>query len=176
MDAGTIIQFLLGIEKALVPGGYLFFWIDKYMLVEGVYKEYLHFVNDPRPILHTVDMITWDKGRIANGYRSRRRSEFVLIIQKSPKGIKSWKDKGIPDVWAEKIEKPRSHHEHTKPIGLTTRLIASVTKAGDFVLDPCAGEFTTLNASANAGCNFIGCDISPKYANEKVVKNEIKNS
>ena len=49
---------------------------------------------------------------------------------------------------------------------MTKRLIKSVTKEGDFVLDPCADSFSTLKACESAGRNFIGCDISPKYGEE----------
>ena len=49
---------------------------------------------------------------------------------------------------------------------MTKRLIKSVTKEGDFVLDPCADSFSTLKACESAGRNFIGCDTSPKYGEE----------
>ena len=31
------------------------------------------------------------------------------------------------------------------------------------VVDPCAGEFTTLAACQKIERRFLGCDISPKY-------------
>jgi len=40
--------------------------------------------------LAIVDMVVWNKGRIGMGYRTRRSSEYLLILQKTP--IKS---KGI---------------------------------------------------------------------------------
>lgn len=169
MDERMIFSFLVHIADALQPGGYLFFWVDKFMLGEGVHKTYIEGVNHGLPAnkhLHLVDYIIWDKVNIGQGYRSRRRFEPMLIIQKSPKGIKSWMDRGIPDVWAEKIEKPRSHHPHKKPVGLIERLILSVTKPDDFIGDPCAGEFGVLDVCQKTGRRFIGCDLSPKYGVE----------
>jgi site-specific DNA-methyltransferase (adenine-specific) len=117
--------------------------------------------------LARVDMLTWDKGRIAQGYRLRNRCEYMLIYQKPPKKIKSWKDHGIPDVWIEPIPSPRKGHPHKKPTGLTARLIACVTLKDDFILDPCSGSFSTLASCEIVGeRNFIGCDISNKFLPE----------
>lgn len=72
MSFETIQSFFKEIERVLLPNGYLFLWVDKFHLVEGVkpwFKDY--------PSLECVDMITWDKMKIAMGYRSRRKSEYV---------------------------------------------------------------------------------------------------
>lgn len=154
MSNTLITSFLIGIAQVVKPGGYIFFWTDKFSLVEGVHNVILEAVNrnlEPREWLIKVDMITWDKGRIAQGYRSRGKSEFCVILQKWPKSTKTWKDKSIPDVWEEKIPHPRSGHPHQKPLHLLLALINSVTMPDDVVLDPCAGSFTTL-----AVCEFGG--------------------
>ena len=169
MSRTLITSFLIDIAAAMKPGGYVFFWTDKFSLVEGVHNVILEAANrnlEPRERLIKVDMITWDKGRIAQGYRSRGKSEFCVILQKWPKSIKTWKDKGIPDVWEERIPHPRSGHPHKKPIHLLLALINSVTEPLEFVLDPCAGSFATLDVCGLTGRNFIGCDISPKYGTE----------
>lgn len=172
MGEDMIIQFLTGITKCLKPGGYCFFWVDKFMLAEGLHKEIVSKVNLNLAMnylatpLYRVDVLTWHKERIGQGYRTRRASEFLVILQKFPKSTKTWVDHGIPDVWTESIPHPKSHHTHTKPIGLTRRLIECVTEPMDYILDPCAGEFTTLEAAKPIGRNFIGCDITPKYGLE----------
>lgn len=50
-------------------------------------------------------------------------------------------------------------HPHAKPMGLEKALISAVTETGDYVLDPCAGGYTVLEACRQTGRNFIGGDI-----------------
>lgn len=92
------------------------------------------------------------------GYRTRRRSEYIVIIQKFPRKAKStWILHNIPDVWAEKLSsKP---HTHSKPIELQKQLILATTNEGDFVLDPASGGFSVFEACKQVGRNFIGCDL-----------------
>ena len=169
MSNTLITEFLIDIAQAIKPGGYVFFWMDKYTLAEGIHITLLEAANrnlEPRERLIQVDMITWDKGRIAQGYRSRGKSEFCLILQKWPKGIKTWKNKSIPDVWTEKILQPRKGHPHKKPTLLLLDLIRCVTQERDVILDPCAGSFITFDLCKVTNRNFIGCDISPEYTNQ----------
>ena len=91
------------------------------------------------------------------GYRTRRKSEYLIVLQKSPVRAKGcWKDHAIPDVWEEKAEKV---HPHSKPINLQTRLISATTDKGDIVLDPAAGGYSVLEACKAAMVDFIGGDI-----------------
>lgn len=153
MTEEIIEQFISKIEKVLLPNGYLFLWVDKFHLVEGV-KDW--FVNTPS--LSIVDMITWDKQKIGMGYRSRRRSEYLIIIQKQPKKAKStWVIRNIPDVWVEKIV--RKTHTHSKPIELQKQLILATTLENDIVLDPASGGFSVFEACKQTGRNFIGTDL-----------------
>ena len=44
-----------------------------------------------------VDLIAWDNLRPGNGYRSRRRGGYLLVLQKPPLRAKAtWRDHGIP--------------------------------------------------------------------------------
>lgn len=158
MGEEDIAYFVDLIGKKLAPSGYMFFWIDKFHLCEGTH---LKLVKD----LNLTSMITWDKESFGMGYRTRATSEFLMIYQKSPKIIKTWKDKSIRDIWREKIEHPRTEgaHPHKKPYGLIERLILSVTEPDDFVVDPCAGSFVVLDACKATGRNFIGCDLNPDF-------------
>ena len=159
MSEETISKFLTLISEKLVPSGYLFLWVDKFHLVEGI-NGWIENI----PILHCVDMITWDKMKIGMGYRTRRKSEHLVIIQKHPKLAKAtWKKHDIPDVWSEKIAK--KIHTHQKPIELQKQLILATTEKGDVVCDPCAGSFSVLEACKAPNIDFIGGDI-------KVINNE----
>lgn len=83
------------------------------------------------------------------------------MLQKPPiKAKATWRDHGIPDRWAEKID--RKLHPHIKPIGLITRLIGAATSPGELVVDPAAGSFVVMHAAQKLGREFIGCDISWK--------------
>jgi DNA modification methylase len=42
---------------------------------------------------------------------------------------------------------------------LIERLIRATTKAGDLVVDPCAGSYVVLEACRVSGRQFVGCDL-----------------
>ena len=154
MDDSVIRSFILEINRVLHPGGHLFLWIDKFHLCEGTASWFKD------TLLLQVDLITWDKGRIGMGYRTRRKSEYLLILQKKPvraKGV--WIKHNIPDVWTEKIV--GKIHPHQKPFELQKSLISAVVAPDGFVLDPCAGSYSVMEACKAFGCNFIGSDSAP---------------
>jgi len=154
MDEKTISSFIRQINRILTKSGHLFLWIDKFHLCEGI-SDWLKKTE-----LTIVDMIVWNKNRIGMGYRTRRSSEYLLIIQKMPiksKGI--WKIKNIPDVWTEKIDNKIKKHPHQKPLNLQKILIEAVTNPFDLVIDPAAGSYSLLEACLLTNRNFLGCDI-----------------
>ena len=152
MDNTTIHQFLVEINRILLPSGYVFLWVDKFHLVEGVKNWFQDICS-----LSVVDMITWNKLKIGMGYRTRRKSEYCIIIQKAPQVAKNtWKRHDIPDVWEEHVIK---NHIHAKPIELQKNLILSVTEENDFIVDPAAGGYSVLKAAQATKRNFIGGDI-----------------
>jgi site-specific DNA-methyltransferase (adenine-specific) len=96
------------IARILAPTGYLMRWADTFGLCEA------HHLRIP---LKTVDLIAWNSLRIGMGKRSRRRGDYLLVLQKPPiRAGATWKDHGIPSRWPEKVE--RATHPHAKPIGL----------------------------------------------------------
>ena len=152
MTESIIQSFITGIDKVLMPSGHLFLWMDKFHLCSGFDK----WMDSTK--LDVVDMLTWDKGKIGMGYRTRRRSEHVVILQKQPKRAKGvWKTHTIPDVWREEVQK--NGYAHKKPVGLQGELLAAVSNDGDIVIDPAAGSFSVLEACEQQGRNFLGCDI-----------------
>ena len=152
MSVDTIKEFLIEIERVLTPSGYLFLWVDKFHLCEGVSSWF-----EKVPKMEIVDLITWDKQKMGMGYRTRRKSEYLIVIQKIPKLAKAtWTIHNIPDVWDEKVNKT---HAHSKPIELQKKLIQAVTDEGDLVVDPAAGGYSVLEACLQTDRLFIGCDI-----------------
>lgn len=151
MSEETIIEFIKEIDRVLKNSGHLFLWVDKFHLCQGIHN----WIDGTK--LNIVDMIVWDKGRIGMGYRSRRKSEYLIVLQKYPVKAKGyWTDHSIPDVWEEKVCKV---HPHSKPIELQRRLIAATTVDGDIILDPASGGYSVFEACKLAGRDFIGSDI-----------------
>jgi len=153
MTEETIRQFIGEIDRLLIPGGHLFLWMDKFHVCTG----FTQWLTDTK--LGCVDMITWNKGRMGMGYRTRRACEYLVVLQRPPRKAKGvWKVHNIPDVWCEKAHAERG--VHAKPVELQARLIEAVSNPGDLVLDPAAGSYSVLAACQSIGRNFIGCDLN----------------
>ena len=133
MNEETIITFIKEINRILKPSKYLFLWVDKFHLVEGV-KPWL--INTSFKL---VDMITWDKQKIGMGYRTRRKSEYLLILQKEPiKAKATWSLHDIADVWSEKVD---ITHYNQKPLELQKKAYPSHYKGGRFGVRSCKWLF-----------------------------------
>ena len=138
--------------RVLMPSGYLMRWQNAFGLAQA---HHLRLAD----VLPCVDIVAWDNERPGMGYRTRRRGDYLVILQKPPvKAKATWRDHGIPDRWVEKID--RGLHPHVKPIGLISRLIGAVTVPGDLVIDPAAGSFNVMDAALVLGREFCGCDIA----------------
>ena len=62
------------------------------------------------------------KQRIGMGYRTRRKSEYLIVLQKQPRKAKGvWKSRNIPDVCAEAVTE-NNGHPHKKPIALQAKV------------------------------------------------------
>lgn len=159
MPDDVIRAFAVQIARVLKPSGHVMMWVDKFILCNDPMDFYTDEVpEDGVNPLHTVDLITWDHGKFGMGFRTRRCGEYLWIAQKEPKRAKGvWTDHGIRDCWHEKVT--NHDHVHRKPHELQKRLIMAVTKKGDTVVDPCAGSFSVLEAAADCGRNFLGCDL-----------------
>jgi site-specific DNA-methyltransferase (adenine-specific) len=153
MSEATIAEFMVEIDRVVKPSGYVFAWIDKFLMATGRYRAWISDVH-----LYVVDVVVWNKLRMGMGRRARCQSEFCVVLQRAPlKADGTWSDHALPDCWAE--QQDRDLHPHAKPYQLTERLIRATTKRGDLVLDPCAGSYVVLEACKASGRDFIGCDI-----------------
>lgn len=151
MSEKIIVEFILELNRVLQPSGHLFLWVDKFHLCQGVLEWF------EKTDFNLVDMIVWDKDKIGMGYRSRRKSEYLIVLQKKPVRAKDvWKDHSIPDVWIEKTVKT---HPHSKPINLQKALIEATTSENDYVLDPASGGYSVYEACKLSNRNFIGGDL-----------------
>jgi site-specific DNA-methyltransferase (adenine-specific) len=154
MPEPVILSFIQGLDRVLLPDGYLFLWVDKFHLCQGVSPW---FENTAFAI---VDMMTWSKDRIGMGYRTRRFCEYLVIAQRAPRRAKAtWTKHNIPDIWVEKVDN-RQGHPHQKPVGLQVALLEATTQPGDLILDPAAGSFSVLDScAALPGRRFLGTDL-----------------
>ena len=153
MIEAVIGRFIRGIDRVLIPSGHLFLWVDKFHLCQGV-RGWVDGTD-----LDIVDMLTWDKGTFGMGYRTRRRAEYCVVLQKQPRRAKGvWKTHNIPDVVQERAS--QREHPHAKPVDLQGELMVAVSHEGDWVIDPAAGSFSVLEAARNCHRNFLGCDLN----------------
>jgi site-specific DNA-methyltransferase (adenine-specific) len=141
------------LARVLRPSGYLMLWADTFSVCQAAHLR----VAD---VLSVVDLIAWDNLRMGMGKRSRRRGDYLLVLQRPPVIAKTWTDHGIPSRWVEKTDRKSHPHPHANPIGLIERLIAAVTLQDDLVIDPAAGGFGVLQAARDLEREFIGCDIA----------------
>jgi site-specific DNA-methyltransferase (adenine-specific) len=150
MSESYIDEVFRELARVLAPSGYCMHWTDTYRLCEG---HHLRVADICKP----VDLIAWDSLRPGMGKRTRRRGDYLLVMQRPPVHARTWRDHAIPNRWAEKVD--RKIHPHIKPIGLIRRLIAATTQPGDLVLDPAAGSFVVMHIARELGRNFVGCDL-----------------
>ncbi len=154
MQEADIVQFIKKINNVLIPSGHLFLWMDKYHLCQG----FSNWLVDTS--LGVVDLITWNKQKMGMGYRTRRISEYLVILQKKPKKAKGvWKLHNIRDVWEEPIEN-KNRHTHRKPVALQSQLIRAVSNEGDIIVDPAAGSFSVMESARCVNRHFVGCDLN----------------
>jgi site-specific DNA-methyltransferase (adenine-specific) len=134
-------------------------WCDKFILCEGIAPE---FFQDQ---LKLVNLVTWNKGKMGMGRRTRRVSEYAIFLQKPPlvvrtKKLVTWKTRPvIRDVWDEEISSKKKIHAHQKPSVLQMAVIEATTVSGDVVIDPVAGSFSVMHAAHACERRFLGGDI-----------------
>lgn len=134
-----------------------------YMFCDG--ESYPLFWYHLYPLVHKIQLLTWDKGKAALGQRWRRQCELIIFAPMSPASSEEMK-KGTPDgdILRQNIVSPH-HREHPteKPVPLLEKLILKSTGSGDLVLDPFSGSGSTLVAAKKTGRRFLGFEKSKEY-------------
>lgn len=77
MNEEKIKEFIEGINRVLKKSGYLFLWVDKFHLI-NIADNFHNWIYNTD--LQVVDMITWNKERVGMGYRTRRCSEYLVVL------------------------------------------------------------------------------------------------
>jgi site-specific DNA-methyltransferase (adenine-specific) len=90
---------------------------------------------------------------------------FESIVCLHGKGRSRWNGGGLRGVFTHaKKQAEHSGHPTEKPISLMLELVSLFTSPGDTILDPYCGSGTTGVACLRLGRHFIGCEMSPTYA------------
>jgi site-specific DNA-methyltransferase (adenine-specific) len=97
MSDDYIDSVCLEIARVLKPSGYLMRWIDTFCMCEG------HHHRISRQHIKPVDLIAWDSLHLGMGKRSRRRGDYLLVLQKPPITAKNWRDHSIPSLRAARL-------------------------------------------------------------------------
>lgn len=95
------------------------------------------------------------------------RSEREAGLQGAPLRAGGSNAKGFTDDVASGQDRNKpvaNHHPTVKPIALMQWLVRLITTEGQTVLDPFTGSGTTGVAAMLEGRSFVGCEISPEYA------------
>lgn len=150
MTEGYIDNCCREIARVLVPSGYCMRWIDTFGLCEGLY---LHVAD----VLKPVDLIAWDSLRPGMGKRTRRRGDYLLILQKFPVHARTWRDHGISSRWVEKVDRrlhPAYQANWTYP-AIDRRDHGN----GRSRRRPRRRLLCRDGAAHELGRNFVGCDL-----------------
>jgi site-specific DNA-methyltransferase (adenine-specific) len=112
----------------------------------------------------------WNKPNSApqfTGDRPAQACEGIAIMHTG--GKKEWSGGGGRAFWNHPIESrflsdgPRCHPTQ-KPLALMEELVRLFTPTGGIVLDTHCGSGTTGKAAISQGFSFVGCELSPDYA------------
>ena len=93
MTGGYIDACCREAMRLLIPSGYFMLWTDTFNLCEA---HHLRIAD----VCKVVDLLAWDNQRMGMGKRTRRRGDYLLIIQKPPITPSTWRDRGIPELLA----------------------------------------------------------------------------
>lgn len=81
-----------------------------------------------------------------------------LLVYGKTKGLQ------MHDYFYAQPETKNNGHPCPKPVKWATHLISRILPNGGLVIDPFMGSGTTLVAAKLLGCQAIGCELEPKYA------------
>lgn len=141
-------------------------------IVTGSKRAFFKLIGDFSDNLKEV--IVWDKGHGQPAMKEQvlnRRSELLLVFEKDYPISRQFRtatfERGtLDDVWLIKREHKKGsvNHGATFPEKLVEVIIENFSKKGDVVYDPFLGTGTTAFVANKLGRDYIGSEISPKYA------------
>ena len=154
-------SWLSGAFQALKPGGMVVCFID--------WRQLPALTDVIQAAGFTLRGIAvWDKttGRARprrNGFK--QQAEFIVWASK---GKMLEREVYLPGVFQCKLDFPKRHLTE-KPVDLAREVVRLVPEGGT-VLDLFAGSGTFLVAAKEAGLNWTGCEMNPKYFTEATAR------
>jgi site-specific DNA-methyltransferase (adenine-specific) len=118
--------------------------------------------------------ITWQKsdseGMAPWGREGfRRTTEWIFFARKGQKGLIH---SPIDVLRHNRVARDEREYGPEKPVGLLRELLAASTLPGDYVLDPCCGSGSTLEAALSLNMRALGIEIDEKAFNIALVKTQ----
>lgn len=149
-DPATYRRFLGQCQRVLRSGGHLYVMFDPYSLLSlgQLVREYFDVKS----------LIVWDKVKLGMGHYFRRRHELIVF---ATKGYRKLSRRDIPDVWRIRRIHPAAYPTQ-KPVELFEAMLRGSATPGAVVCDPFVGSGSSAIAALKRGCQFVGCDVSPK--------------
>ena len=105
--------------------------------------------------------IPYDEETIKSYMRDKRYKDMAQREAHLRKGKYATNILRVPSLKGSSKEKVG--HPSQKPIGLISKLVASGSRPGDFVLDPFLGSGSTAEACQVAKRQWVGIDVDPAY-------------
>lgn len=100
-----------------------------------------------------------------SGDRPAVGTEPLVIAHGMPSGRMKWNGGGHAAVYRGPGDRGEAKtHPNQKPLWLMQELIRLFSNPGEVVLDPFTGSGTTGVAALAGGCEFVGVEQSPEYA------------
>jgi len=118
--------------------------------------------------------ITWQKsdseGMAPWGREGfRRTTEWIFFARKGQKGLIH---SPIDVLRHNRVSREEREYGPEKPVSLLKELLAASTLPGDYVLDPCCGSGSSLEAAAQLNMRALGIEIDEKAYNIALVKTQ----
>lgn len=138
-------------------------WSLIYTDVEGLHEWRRATALAGAQYVRPVPWIRWSMPQLS-GDRPPTGMEIVGLYWGSQKGRKSWNGPGNLTHLAHKCLRGEGKHKAEKPLDQALDLVEWFTRPGDHVLDPCAGAGTVGLACKILGRDYVGYEVSPKWA------------
>jgi site-specific DNA-methyltransferase (adenine-specific) len=156
-DDAPFIWFLYDAFRVLKPGGTLICFTR--WDVEQTFIDAMKLAG-----FQVKSEVIWDK--VYHGMGDTKAAfapthENAVFAIKGKFAFPGHRPKDV--ISCHKLSGSKMIHPTEKPVGLLANLITSVTKPGDFILDPFAGSGSTLVAAKKTGRCFVGIELDDEY-------------
>lgn len=147
-DPPTYRAFLQECHRVLRPDRHIYIMFDSFSM--------LTLAPLVREVFAVKNLLVWDKVDMGMGHNFRRRHELILFACKGSRKLSS---RDRPDVITVK-RVHRAAYPTQKPVAVFDAMVQPSSEPGFVVCDPFVGAGAAAVAALNAGCTFVGADIS----------------